>query len=267
MTDTNESKSIPSFLTMLILLLVSVVGIQTWYMLEMKQTLNAMQSEQSSSQLPDMDTVEAAKKLETKAKHIVVPNKNGTSPGQSEPVTQQTQADENMVTTDNSQPTEAPSLTTPTMADNGFLNKPSRGQAWNSHEEIRRMQQHMERVFNNRRYNPGYNRPDFHYRFRQNISGPEMDMREDQNQYMVLVNVAGADQKDISVKLDGQRLTVSGKQEYKKQDRDSNGHIVFSEQRSGRFQRSLTLHAPVENNSMQTRIDNGILRIIIAKKK
>ena len=76
MTDTNESKSIPPFLTVLILLLVAVVGIQTWYMVEMKQTLDAMPSEQSSSQLPDVDTVEAAKKIEAEIKDTVIPNKN-----------------------------------------------------------------------------------------------------------------------------------------------------------------------------------------------
>mgnify|MGYP006897501268 CR=1 FL=1 len=39
----------------------------------MKQTLNAMQSEQSSSQLPDMDTVEAAKKLEKQIQSLPAP--------------------------------------------------------------------------------------------------------------------------------------------------------------------------------------------------
>ena len=92
-------------------------------------------------------------------------------------------------------------------------------------------------------------------------------MREDQNQYIVLVNIPGADQKDVSVTLEGQRLTVMGKQEYKNQDRDANGNIIFSERRSGKFKRSITLRAPVDKKGMQTQIDNGVLRILIPKKK
>jgi HSP20 family protein len=94
-----------------------------------------------------------------------------------------------------------------------------------------------------------------------------MDVREDNTQYTVLVNIPGADAKSLSVDLDGQRLTVRGKQEYEKQDRDASGRIIFSERRSGRFQRSITLREPVEQRGMQTKIDNGVLTIRIPKMK
>ncbi len=129
------------------------------------------------------------------------------------------------------------------------------------------MQRQMDRVFNDRYNKPHYNRPDFSYHFKQNISVPEMDLREDQYRYIVLLNIPGAEQKDISVNLDGQRLTVTGNQEYKKQDRDANGQIIFSERRTGRFQRSITLAEPVEKKGMKIRIDNGVLRIMIPKRQ
>lgn len=127
------------------------------------------------------------------------------------------------------------------------------------------MQREMERAFDHP-YAP-YNRPDFSRHFRADISEPKIDVREDNNQYTVLVNIPGADANSLSVDLDGQRLSIRGKQEYEKQDRDAFGQVIFSERRSGRFQRSITLREPVEQKGMQTKINNGVLTIIIPKMK
>ena len=143
------------------------------------------------------------------------------------------------------------------------------------------MQHDMDRTFNRRfnrfnnqpgfndpRFNnPGVNRPDFEYHFSQNISTPEIDVKENANQYTVLVNLPGADKKDISVTLNGQRLSIKGKQDYKKQNRDAMGNIIFQARQSGRFQRSITLSKPVDQNKMNTRLENGVLIIIIPKVK
>ena len=138
------------------------------------------------------------------------------------------------------------------------------------------MQHDMDRTFNSRsnRFNnypdfnnPETNRPDFEYHFSQNISTPEIDVKENTNQYIVLVNLPGADKKDISVTLNGQRLSIKGKQDYKKQNRDAMGNIIFQARQSGRFQRSITLSKPVDQNKMNTRFENGELIIIIPKVK
>ncbi len=155
------------------------------------------------------------------------------------------------------------------------------GQAWNPYRETERRQDDMDRTFNRRfnRFNnhpgfndPGFNnqgvnRPDFEYHFSQNISTPEIDVKENANQYTVLVNLPGADKKGISVTLNGQRLSIKGKQDYKKQNRDAMGNIIFQARQSGRFQRSITLSKPVDQNKMNTRFENGELIIIIPKVK
>ena len=168
-------------------------------------------------------------------------------------------------------PDNTPPLISPPTSDTTFG-----GQAWNPYREIERMQHDMDRTFNRRsnRFNnspdfnnPGINRPDFEYHFSQNISTPEIDIKENANQYIVLVNLPGADKKDISVTLNGQRLSIKGKQDYKKQNRDAMGNIIFQARQSGRFQRSITLSKPVDQNKMKTRLENGVLIIIIPKVK
>lgn len=273
MSETNENKSTPSFLTMLVILLIAVVAIQTWYLVEMKQTLNTIQNDRSSTQPEKQLTAETSTTSDTE---------NTTALIHSEPAIQQTPADEKNTTPDtptapdtpvtNEQTTNNPASllppsTPPTLADDNPHNAPPSMQAWDPDEEILRMQRQMDRAFQNRVNRPSYNRPDFNYHFEQHISVPEMDLREDQHQYIVLLNIPGAEQKDIAVNLDGQRLTVTGKQEYKKQDRDASGQFIISEHRSGRFQRSITLREPVDKKGMRTRINNGALQIMIPKRQ
>jgi HSP20 family protein len=96
---------------------------------------------------------------------------------------------------------------------------------------------------------------------------PEMDVKEDRTQYIILVNLPGADENDISVSVDGRRLTIKGKRKSQKQNRSSNGNIVFSERRTGNFRRSITLPEPVIESGMRTKVENGVLTIIIPKYK
>jgi HSP20 family molecular chaperone IbpA len=155
------------------------------------------------------------------------------------------------------------------------------GQSWNPYSEIERTQHDMDRKFN-RRFdhftnrpdfnNPGFNnpdlnRPDFQYHFSQSISTPKMNVNENANQYIVFVNLPGADESEISVTLNGQRLTVKSKQDYKKQNRDSMGNTIFQVRQSGRFQRSITLANPVNKHQIKTRLNTGVLTIIIPNVK
>ena len=127
------------------------------------------------------------------------------------------------------------------------------------------MRHQMERAFNDRQNN--YRKPDFQYHFRQDLSAPKLDVREDDRQYIVRLNIPGADARDLSVKLEGQRLTVRGRQMTKKQGSSASGNITFSQSQSGSFQRSITLRAAVEERGMKTRIENGVFTIIIPKRK
>jgi len=137
-------------------------------------------------------------------------------------------------------------------------------QTWNPYEEIQRMQRDMDRMFNNAfsRFNSS---PDFQHLFREGFTTPEMDVREDDDKYTVIVNLPGSGEDNVSVNLDGQTLTVKGEQKFEKLEKDSQGNIIFQERRSGAFQRSITLPGPVKQAGMKTDINNGVLTITIPK--
>jgi len=298
MSDTNKSQFKLILLVALILLLFLLMSVQAWYMFEMEKTPDVLHVQQASAKLQaDESTVNEKDKAEN---DTAKENNTEEPPGEQQANLPQenlnvppAQPEDESVTPENTIPPDYDDTADTTFGD----------QTWNPYQEIERMQRNiehdMDRMFN-RRYNyytnrpafnnqgfnrPGYdnpsydnhrinkpgfnnprlNKPDFHYSFRQSLSIPEIDVKENANQYIVLINLPGADKNDISVILDGQRLTVKGKKDYQKQHKNAMGNIIFQEHRSGSFQRSITLAGPVKQNKMKTRLGNGVLTIIIPK--
>jgi len=255
MSEKNQSQSTQLSFTIqaILLLLFAIIGIQIWYMLEMKKQLDAIQAEHVLIQPSAQET---SGKNEAAVVAIDRPAiaENRTEQVQEEQVAQK-------IPPKKSDATPAAPAALPKHRPSNSSNQT---QTRAPYEVLQRMQRDMERAFNNRQN--AYKRPDFEYQFRQDFSVPEMDVREDDRQYIIRVNIPGADERNVSVKLEGQRLTVRGKQRQQQQSRDDSGSIIFSQRQSGSFQRSITLYAAVEERGMKTRIDNGVLTIIIPKK-
>jgi HSP20 family protein len=267
MSEQESSKPKQLLISILVLSLVAVVGTQTWYMMEMKKQLNAVQGSHDAvakmiasnssasvnkaaiSQAPVTQTVIAQAAPSPAAKKPTVAEKIDQSLNAQKQPAQQAQ----------STPANPPSL-----FDDPFFNQPNSAQNWNPYAEIERMQREMDRMFNTAfsRFNSS---PDFQQLFNDTASVPEMDVQEDNTKYSVSVNVPGVDDKNISVNLDGQQLTVRGQQDFNQQKKDANGNVVFQERHSGTFQRSITLPEPVDQNGMQTHVNNGVLTITIPK--
>lgn len=267
MSETNQGQSVPTILTVLIVLLILFVSVQAWYIFEMKKQLDLIQDPQSSAQSKTQKTTVNEKNV-LKENHTAANNPEQSANGQlpSSAEDPQLQAQNKSV-----KPVD-----TPAMNFDDSSNPAYDPPAWNPYREIERMQRDMDRLFDRRfnRFNnhPGFsrpasNKPDFEYHFKQNLSTPKIDVKENANQYMVSVNLPDADENDISVTLNGQRLTIKVNQEYKKQNRNEMGNVIFQERRSGKFQRSVTLSEPVNQNEMKRKLENGVLMILIPKIK
>lgn len=182
---------------------------------------------------------------------------------------------------------------------NDFFNDPYSGGSWDPYREIERMQEEMDRILNEAfgrygydpyygpRGGPGFGPnygpgpgpgmgpgpgpgprisppPGFGHPMRGPIS-PAMDVQDNGDSYLVLVDLPGTDADSISVKLDGDILSVSAAQSYDKKNTDSHGNVIYRERRSGSFRRSTSLPGPVKQSGMKTDYDNGVLRITIPK--
>lgn len=287
MSDSDKGPPKQRLFTLLILVLIVFTGIQTWYMMEMRHQLDDLLSQQSATPAPAAEieilnpdgaktnaavaapeTAAGIAEVETPAATAQIPRQEtAAAVNRQTPAASDSQA-QLQPRADNSKP--AP-VKPRSGAKNDFFSTLYDSPAWDPYEEIERMRRDIDSMFN-RSYNrphrqPYGNRPDFQYDFHQDLTVPEIDIKEDRTQYIILVNLPGADKNDVSVSLDGQRLTIKGKRKSQKQRKEAGGNIVIRERRSGNFRRSITLAEPVIEGGMKTGIKNGVLTIVIPKYK
>jgi len=251
MSDTGQTRSKQGLLLGLIIVLVIIMATQAWYMVGMKKQLDGISTQRSSVarrvfQTPVNSATVMAMNNQAAQKSSAMPSK--TTTGKHQQVKHQQVKSQ--------QPASA--------FNNGSANVPFNAQNWNPYEEIQQMQRNMDRMFN-RTFSHFNQSPDFQQFFSRSVTVPKMDVKENRKQYTVIVNVPGADAKNMSVNLNGQMLTVKGEQDSSEQNKNSNGNIVFQERSSGSFQRTIALPGPVKKSGMKTQISNGVLTITIPK--
>ncbi len=134
--------------------------------------------------------------------------------------------------------------------------------SWNAYEEVQRLQDQMDQMFNQSMSRFHMNTP-----LGSLTKSPDVDLKEMPDRYVVTVNAPGADESSINVKLDDQRLSISIKTEQAKAESDDqNGQYKYRERFVGEFNRVLTLPGPADAAKMKTEYRNGVLTITIPKK-
>lgn len=231
MTDNDRNSTKPAWLLTLVSALLIVVGIQAWYMAGMKQQLDDLQSRASEQ---SSNTRQSGKKTGTAEAEIQPPAKLPSGRQQPSPF------------------------------DDDWFNRPFNVQNWDPYQEIQRMQHEMDQMFNEAfgRFNRS---PDFRHLYTDRTVTPDIDLKDEGDRYIAMVDLPGAEESDLSVTLENQTLTISGRLDYEQQNTGSPGSSIFRERRSGSFRRSITLPEPVKENGMQTELDDGVLKITLPK--
>jgi HSP20 family protein len=90
------------------------------------------------------------------------------------------------------------------------------------------------------------------------------DVKETKDGFVFTADVPGIESKDIDVKLQNNRLTISGKREQEKTDK---GDTYYSYERSyGSFTRSFTLPEGVDADKISADLKQGVLIVTLPKK-
>ena len=136
---------------------------------------------------------------------------------------------------------------------------------WDPYEEIQTMREQMDRIFNNfgnRLQMSPFPRTDWD----PFSIEPQTDIEETDEQYLVTMNIPGADNSEIQVHLKGNLLSVSAST--KRNYEETKDHKYIRMERSmGTIHRAMTLPGPVEARGMGTTYKDGVLTITIPKKK
>lgn len=93
---------------------------------------------------------------------------------------------------------------------------------------------------------------------------PAFEVKENPDGYSFKADLPGIKEKDIEVKLTGNRLAISGKREEEKEDKND---TYYTYERSyGSFSRAFTLPEGADLEHVQAELKDGVLMIAVPKK-
>ena len=125
---------------------------------------------------------------------------------------------------------------------------------WRGMETLR---QEMERVFD-RFFEPRWDEFEA-----VGAWAPKLDFSETKDAYLVKAEVPGVEQKDISVSIQDQMLTVKGEKHKEKEEKDEKYHRV--ERSWGAFARTIALPAGVDTGKVDATFKDGVLSVKLPK--
>ncbi len=94
---------------------------------------------------------------------------------------------------------------------------------------------------------------------------PNLDVSETDSHYHVHVALPGMKKEDINIDLQDRRLTITGERKEEVEDKDTKYHL--RETRYGQFERSVMLPNNINQDKIDARFEDGILKVGIDKKE
>jgi HSP20 family protein len=92
---------------------------------------------------------------------------------------------------------------------------------------------------------------------------PSVDIAEDNDRYVVTVELPGSTKDDITVEMKDQVLTVRGEKRNEREEKKEQGRWI--ERSYGSFSRSFTLPANAAADRVKAEFNNGVLTIEVPK--
>ncbi|CAA9509852.1 MAG: hypothetical protein AVDCRST_MAG17-1911 [uncultured Solirubrobacterales bacterium] len=92
---------------------------------------------------------------------------------------------------------------------------------------------------------------------------PAMDLVEADDHYVLRADLPGMDEKNVSIEINDNVLTVSGERRDEQEQTRQGWHRV--ERSFGRFTRSLTLPEGIDPDAVAAAFDKGVLSITVPK--
>ena len=94
---------------------------------------------------------------------------------------------------------------------------------------------------------------------------PAVNITEDKDNYFVRAELPGIKTDEVDLQLNGRNLTISG--ERKIQFEGENAKYHRREREAGKFSRVIDLPGDIDSNSVEAKMVNGILTVVISKSE
>jgi HSP20 family protein len=92
---------------------------------------------------------------------------------------------------------------------------------------------------------------------------PAVDLSEQENAFIMKVDIPGMEAKDLNVQVHGTTVTVSGQRQEEKETKEETYYRM--ERRQGSFSRSVTLPCTINDDEVAAEYVNGVLTLTLPK--
>ena len=113
----------------------------------------------------------------------------------------------------------------------------------------------------------GYTMPAFSYK--KMFHMPKVDVKENKEHYTLTMDMPGKTDKDVDIELNQNVLTVSSKDEVKKEeksDKKDETKWLIRERTVSSFKRSFTLPDDVDSEKLTANVKDGVLTVSMPRK-
>lgn len=100
----------------------------------------------------------------------------------------------------------------------------------------------------------------------QRLAPYAVDVREDADHFYVEAELPGFRKEDVDITMENQQLTISAERKEEKQE-GKKGDLLLHERRYSRFLRSFTLPPTVDEQSVNARLQDGVLTVTLNKRE
>ncbi|MFK5881259.1 MAG: Hsp20/alpha crystallin family protein [Sulfurospirillum sp.] len=137
--------------------------------------------------------------------------------------------------------------------------------AGNPFEQMQKMEQNMQKIFNS--MNSQFAAmPEFKKFFNKDMSiSPALNMKSYKDRYELSASIPGSEKNNIKINTKNGVLTIEARTKNLKDQKNPN--FIKKEMYEGTFIRSLSLPSDADTGNLKTEYKDGILKIVIPKKK
>jgi HSP20 family protein len=93
---------------------------------------------------------------------------------------------------------------------------------------------------------------------------PDIEVKETKQEFAFCADLPGVREDDVDIRVDGNRLTISGKREEEKRDEEDRYYAY--ERSFGSFSRSFVMPDSADMDKIQADLKDGVLRVEVPKK-
>jgi HSP20 family protein len=101
----------------------------------------------------------------------------------------------------------------------------------------------------------------------QRLAPYAVDVREDADHFYVEAELPGFRKEDVDVTLENQQLTISAERKDEQDQKGEKGELLLHERRYNRFLRSFTLPPTVDEQTVNAKLQDGVLKITLNKRE